>query len=130
MAIEVADGKNRMIILVIEDEPVIRMLVSEYIAEVGFEVLQAANADIAIEILESRDDIRAIFNDITMPGSMDGLKLAHAVRDRWPPTHIIITSEIRQISKGEMPDRCHFFQKPYNIEDIVELLRSLAAEPG
>jgi CheY-like chemotaxis protein len=100
MAIELAKDDKRMVILVIEDEPLIRMVVSEYIADAGFEALEAANADIAIEILERRGDIRAIFTDINMPGSMDGLKLARAVRDRWPPIHIIITSGIPRLFKG------------------------------
>jgi CheY-like chemotaxis protein len=127
MAIELAKDDKRMVILVIEDEPLIRMVVSEYIADAGFEALEAANADIAIEILESRGDIRAIFTDINMPGSMDGLKLARAVRDRWPPIHIIITSGIPRLFKGEIPDGCHFFQKPYSLEHIVGVLSSLAA---
>jgi CheY-like chemotaxis protein len=127
MAIELADIDNCLVILVIEDEPMTRAVVSDFIANAGFVALQAANADTAIEILESRDDIRAIFTDINMPGSMDGLKLAHAVRDRWPPIHIIITSAIPRIAKGDMPDGCLFFQKPYNPRHIVGVLSSLAA---
>jgi CheY-like chemotaxis protein len=127
MAIEFADYDKRMVILVIEDEPLIRITTVEYFVEAGFEALEAANADEAIEVLESRDDIRVIFTDINMSGSMDGLKLARAVRDRWPPILIIITSGLRRISKEKMPDGCHFFQKPYKPEHIVRVLSSLAA---
>jgi CheY-like chemotaxis protein len=127
MAIELADSDKRLVILVIEDEPMTRIVVSDFIAAAGFEALQAANADKAIAILESRNDIRAVFTDINMPGSMDGLKLARAVRDRWPPIHIIITSAIPRMAEGDMPDGCLFFQKPYNPRHIVGVLRSLTA---
>lgn len=79
-------------VLVVEDEGLIRDLVAEDLQEAGFTVVVAKNADHAIAILEVRRDIHLLFTDIDMPGSMDGLKLAAAVRDRWPPVHIIITT--------------------------------------
>ena len=77
-------------ILVVEDETFINMFVSEELEEAGYTVLTAGNADQAIALLETHD-VRCIFTDIDMPGSMDGLKLAAAVRNRWPPADIIIT---------------------------------------
>lgn len=127
MPMEGTDCDKRVVVLVIEDDPAIRILVCDFIADSGFEALEAANADKAVQILESRDDIRTIFTDINMPGSMDGLKLAHAVRDRWPPIHIIVTSAYRQIAKGDMPAGSHFFMKPYNPAHIVVVLRDIAA---
>ena len=79
-------------VLIVEDEPLVRFCAVQTVEEAGFDVIEAANADEAIAILESRQDIRVVFTDIHMPGSMDGLKLAHAVRDRWPPIKIIVTS--------------------------------------
>jgi CheY-like chemotaxis protein len=79
-------------ILIVDDEPLIRLVAVETITKAGFEVIEAASADEAIQILERRSDIRVIFTDIQMPGSMDGLKLAHAVHERWPPIKIIVTS--------------------------------------
>ena len=79
-------------VLIVEDEPLVRFCAVQTVEEAGFAVIEAANADEAIAILESRRDIRVVFTDIHMPGSMDGLKLAHAVRDRWPPIKIIVTS--------------------------------------
>ena len=73
-------AKQRSVILIVEDETLIRWGAVKMAEDAGFEVLEAANADEAIEILESRNDIRVVFTDIHMPGSMDGLKLAHAVR--------------------------------------------------
>lgn len=71
--------------LVVEDEPLLRMNAVDMIETAGFQVLEAGSADDAIAILEKRDDIRVVFTDIQIPGSMDGLKLARAVRGRWPP---------------------------------------------
>jgi CheY-like chemotaxis protein len=81
-----------MVVLVVEDDGLINMMVRDELQQEGYEVVSAYNADEAIEILECRDDIRLIFTDIDMPGSIDGLKLAAVVRDRWPPIHIIITT--------------------------------------
>jgi CheY-like chemotaxis protein len=83
---------HRPVVLAVEDEPLTLMLAVDMIRDAGFEPLWASNADEAIRILESRDDIRIVFTDINMPGSMDGLKLAQAVRGRWPLVKIIVTS--------------------------------------
>src|SRR5437868_6533693 len=91
---------ERAVILVVEDEFLIRMATADVIRDAGFEVLEAADADGAIAILESRGDIRVVFTDIHMPGSMDGAKLAQAVRQRWPPVRIIATSG--RVSLGDL----------------------------
>ncbi|WP_342778220.1 response regulator [Mesorhizobium norvegicum] len=79
-------------VLVVEDEPLIRMDIVDFLLGEGFEVLEAANADEAIDLLEANAQIQIMFTDIDMPGSMDGIKLAAAVRDRWPPVRIVATS--------------------------------------
>ena len=80
------------VVLIVEDEFLLRIDAAEVIAAAGFEVIEAANADEAIEVLEARRDIMVVFTDIQMPGSMDGLKLARAIRGRWPPIKIVATS--------------------------------------
>ena len=75
----------KQVVLVVEDEALIRMHAAEMIRDLGFEVLEAANADQAISLLESNSEISVVFTDIQMPGSMDGLRLLAVVRDRWPP---------------------------------------------
>jgi CheY-like chemotaxis protein len=80
------------VIVIVEDESLLRLDSAETIEHAGFEVIQAANADEAIAILSARLDIHVVFTDIQMPGSMDGLKLAHFVRNRWPPIKIVATS--------------------------------------
>src|SRR5215218_7819250 len=103
----------RPIVLIVEDEFLIRMCAAEMIKAAGYDVVDATNADEAIEILESRQDIRVVFTDIQMPGSMDGLKLAHAVRHRWPPVHIVATSAFHAALTDELPTGTVFLPKPY-----------------
>jgi two-component system, response regulator PdtaR len=113
-------------VLIVEDEALVRMGAVRAIENAGFEVIEAANADEAIEILESRSDIRVVFTDIHMPGSMDGLKLAHAVRHRWPPIKIIVTSGRDLITTHDLPKGGRFFAKPYNPIEITDALREWA----
>jgi DNA-binding NtrC family response regulator len=120
-------SSERPAVLVVEDEVLIRMAVADTIAEAGFTVCEAGNADQAIKMLESRGDIRALFTDIDMPGSMDGLKLAAAVRTRWPAIKIIITSGHVKIRAEELPVEGKFFSKPYDAARIVSTLRDMVA---
>jgi DNA-binding NtrC family response regulator len=114
-------------VLVVEDEPLIRLDVVDHLEREGFLVFEAANADRAIAILASQPNIHILFTDIDMPGSMDGLKLAAAVRDRWPPVKIIVTSGHRTVEITDMPDGSVFFSKPYRHEGVVESIRELLA---
>ena len=116
---------KRLLVLLVEDEILLRMNAVEIIEEGGFDVLEAANADEAIAILESRSDIRVIFTDIQMPGSMDGLKLAAAVRGRWPPIKIIATSGRYVLNEGELPEGGVFLSKPYTPDGVLVALRGL-----
>ena len=97
-------SSKKPVVLVVEDEPLILMNAMEIVAGGGFETIGAANADQAIRILESRDDISLVFTDVNMPGSMDGLKLARAVRGRWPPIQIIVTSAFRLAEEAGLPE--------------------------
>ena len=90
-------------VLVVEDEMVLRMRAVDIVEDAGFTPVEAVNADEAIAILESRSDIDLLFTDIQMPGSMDGLKLAHAVHDRWPAIKIILVSGQVNLSDAEKP---------------------------
>ena len=118
---------GRAVVLVVEDELLTRLYAVAMIEDAGFEVLEAANADEAILILEYRSDIRIVFTDVHMPGSMDGLRLAHAVRDRWPPINLIVTSGQLMVSESELPTGGRFFSKPYQASEISRVLNELAA---
>ena len=99
-------------VLVVEDEMVLRMRAVDIVEDAGFNSLEAVNADEALSILETRPDISLLFTDIQMPGSLDGLKLAHAVHRRWPAIKIILVSGQVNLSDAEKPADSRFFGKP------------------
>lgn len=112
--------------LIVEDEPLLRMMAADLARDAGFEVVEASSADQALDILEARLDIRVLFTDIDMPGSLNGLKLASCVRDRWPPIDIIIVSGQVRPSATDLPSRGLFFPKPYNDLKVIAALRSFS----
>ena len=114
------------VVLIVEDEALILAYAAEVIEDAGYHALTAANADAAIVVLEARDDIRVVFTDINMPGSMDGIKLAAAVRGRWPPIRIIVTSALAPVS-GALPEDSVFIPKPYHAGQISKALQRMAA---
>ena len=116
---------SRPIILVVEDEVIIRMGAVDILEHAGFEVLEAPNADAAIKILEQRLDIRLVFTDVDMPGTMDGVKLAHYIRHRWPPVQLIVTSGKTVIKEKELPTGARFFGKPYLEHSITTAMREM-----
>ena len=116
---------GRPVVLVVEDDHLLRLDAADIIAAAGFDVVEAANADEAIAILESRNDITVVFTDIQMPGSMDGLKLARAVRGRWPPIKIVTTSGQPIIEETDLPEGGRFLPKPYSRIQISGLLREV-----
>lgn len=112
------------IILVIEDEPIIRMTVAEDLLSEGFSVVEASNAHEALAVLESGQKVTAIFSDIDMPGSIDGLQLAWIVRDRWPPIHLFLTSGHKRPKVDELPEQACFIPKPYLHKAVIGALRN------
>ncbi|MBS1300953.1 response regulator [Loktanella sp. SALINAS62] len=114
-------------ILVVEDEPLIRMEAVDMIEDAGFKVYDAASADAAILMMEQYDDIGILFTDIDMPGSMDGIKLATYVRDRWPPVAIVIASGKIDYDRMLAPLDSTFFPKPYPTGQIVKTLKDIAS---
>jgi DNA-binding NtrC family response regulator len=126
MAVTVARS-SKQVVLVVEDEPMLLLMAIDLVEAAGYEALEASNADEAVAILEKRTDIRLVFTDVDMPGSMDGMKLAAAIRGRWPPIEIIIVSGHRTVDLDELPERSRFFQKPYDTREITAVLHELAA---
>jgi CheY-like chemotaxis protein len=121
---------KRPVVLVVEDDFLIRIGAVEMIEAAGFDVVEAANGDEAIEILEVRLDITVVFTDIQMPGTMDGLKLAAAIRGCWPPIKIVATSGVVDVRGVDLPQGGRFLPKPYSSAEIVGTLRELTgAEP-
>ncbi|MEO6779380.1 MAG: HWE histidine kinase domain-containing protein [Bradyrhizobium sp.] len=114
--------------LVVEDEMVLRMRAVDIVEDAGFRPVEAVNADEALSILESRSDISLLLTDIQMPGSMDGLKLAHAVHDRWPAIKIILVSGQVSPSDAERPAHSRFFGKPLGVEQMIAELQAMVGE--
>jgi CheY-like chemotaxis protein len=113
------------VILIVEDEFLLRMDSAEMIETAGFKVVQAGNADEAIAILQVRPAIHVVFTDIQMPGTMDGLKLARFVRDRWPPIKIVATSGLVKVGAEDLPVGSVFLPKPYRGAQVVAALREM-----
>jgi two-component system, response regulator PdtaR len=125
--VEVAEtNKPKELVLVVEDETLIRMHSADMIRDLGFEVIEAVDAHEAVMLLESIPGIEVVFTDIQMPGSMDGLLLAAVVRDRWPPVALLITSGRERPSAADIPTGARFIPKPYSRYELGEQLHALA----
>jgi CheY-like chemotaxis protein len=113
------------VVLVVEDEMLLRMRAVDMVEDAGFTSIEAVDADEAVAILESRSDIALVFTDIQMPGSMDGLKLAELVHDRWPPIRIILVSGQLKPANIDIPAGSRFFRKPLEAEVMMAQMRSM-----
>ena len=113
-----------MVILTVEDE----FLISEYLRTIsgklqGHRVIATFDADAAIEVLERVRDIQLVITDINMPGSIDGLRLAAAIRDRWPPIYLIVVTGFAPPKRNELPRDSLFIAKPYGAVEILSAVR-------
>lgn len=116
---------RRIAVLVVEDEALVRMAIAGELEEAGFEVFEAANASEAIERLIAHTQIEVLFTDVDMPGGVDGIKLAAAVRDRWPPIKIIVTSGHRRVDIDTLPVEARFMAKPYNPDLVIHAIMEM-----
>ncbi|WP_439816580.1 response regulator [Zavarzinia sp. CC-PAN008] len=117
--------REEPVVLVVEDEGLIRLDIVDAMEEAGYRTLEADNADDALALLEQHPEVRAVFADVRMPGSIDGVRLAHIVRDRWPPVALIVTSGHRMLGPTDLPERAAFVPKPYRTRDIVAMLATV-----
>src|SRR6202163_704859 len=106
-------------VLVVEDEMMLRMRAVDIVEDAGFNALEAVNADHALALLEARSDIELLFTDVQMPGSMDGLKLAYAVHERWPLIKIILVSGQLKLTDNDKPPDSRFFGKPLGVKQMI-----------
>ena len=113
------------VVRVVEDSHIIRMCTVDLVVAAGFEALEASSADEAIQVLEGRSDIHLVSTDVSMPGSMDGIKLSHYIRKRWPPVKLIVVSGKNIVDEGHLPVGARFFSKPYNDSTIVEAMMGM-----
>jgi CheY-like chemotaxis protein len=113
------------VVLVVEDEMLLRMRAVDMVEDAGYASVEAMDADEAVAILESRSDIALMLTDIQMPGSMDGLTLAHAVHKRWPPIKIILVSGQLKLADINLPADSRFFGKPLEANEMIAQLRNM-----
>ena len=114
------------VVLLVEDELLVRMAAADDLQDAGFHVLEAANADVALAVLETcSDNVQVLFTDIDMPGSMNGLDLAESVQQRWPHISLLISSAYHKPHPEQIPDEGRFVPKPYSSEDVVQHIREL-----
>ena len=113
------------LVLIVEDDFLVRQNAVFLLEEAGFDTLEAGSADEAVVLLEDRQDIKVVFTDINMPGSMDGLELAQAIRRRWPPVELVLTSGYARVRDDDMPERGLVLGKPYEPTELVGMVRSL-----
>lgn len=115
------------VILVVDDEALLRLLAADHFAEAGFEVLEAANGAEAMDVLAARPDIEAVLTDVQMPGDPDGFALSHHVREVCPPCAIVVVSGRASPGPGELAERARYVRKPYRGQDVVRLVGELLA---
>ncbi|MBM1173858.1 response regulator [Microvirga arabica] len=114
------------VVLLVEDELLVRMTAADELEEAGFQVLEAANADVALKVLEARsDEVLVLFTDVHMPGSMDGMELAEQVHARWPHVQILISLGYARPEPHEIPDDGRFLPKPYHAATLVRHIHEL-----
>lgn len=118
-------AETHPLVLVVEDEALIRLNGVDILEDAGYTVIEAASADEAIAILEQAPQVRLVFSDVDMPGTMNGLELAELVHSRWPGIRLLLTSGHRQIRQADVPDDGRFVAKPYSSQTIVDHIHQL-----
>ena len=113
------------VVLVVEDEMLLRMRAVDMVEDAGYVPVEAVDADEALAILQSRSDIVLLFTDVQMPGSMNGLQLAHVVHERWPPIKILLASGQLKLSGSDIPQDSRFFGKPLKSDEMIAEMRDM-----
>ncbi|MEN3793669.1 response regulator [Fulvimarina sp. MAC3] len=127
--------KSMVEVLVVEDDPLLRMDAVDIVEDAGYRAYEAANADEAVELLSEHPSVRVLFTDVEMPGSMNGIELAERVHRQFPDMGIIIVSGHPRITKATLPINADFFAKPYPVDRFTETLDrvvgfSMKQDPG
>ncbi len=114
-------------VVLAEDEPFTRMMAADALRDQGFKVMEAANAEEALDILHAHAcDVHVLFTDIHMPGAMDGLALAHHAALNWPWISFLIASGRARPDNAELPARSRFVAKPYRHDHVIGHIREMA----
>lgn len=119
--------QSRGVILVVDDEEILRLIATDFLEDEGYEVVEAANAQAALDILASRSDVRLLFTDIQMPGKLDGMALAREVHRRWPAILLVVTSGRMRPRDEDIPDHGRFLAKPYSGSSLLGEVNAMLA---
>lgn len=114
-------------ILVVDDEALIRINLAVFFEDEGFRVFEAGDADEAITVLDANPSIQVVLTDVQMPGSMDGVKLAHHVRNRFPPTLLVVASGAVKLTAADLPTHTMFVAKPFDPRFVLGEIDRLSA---
>jgi CheY-like chemotaxis protein len=121
-ATDQATKDMRNVVLIVEDEPIVRMSISDALLQAGFEVVSSSNGAEALELMAMRPDFFAVVSDIAMPGPIDGFELAREVQHRWPDIGIVLVSG-QMAAKSHCPGGALFLSKPFKASTLLRLLR-------
>ncbi len=113
-------------ILIVEDEALIRFDLIDFFEAAGFGVVEAESADEAVAILDRDISIQVVLTDVQMPGSMNGLRLAHGIRNRFPPSLLVVTSGVLHPGKAELPTNSFFVAKPINRKQVLDRIEQMS----
>jgi two-component system, response regulator PdtaR len=128
-AMDKRSPSQKPVILVVEDEPLVRFVAADVLEEEGFAVAEATNAENALRVLENRRDVNLVFTDIQLPGDLDGMGLVRRVHERWPKIQLVITSGRKRPTPAEMPNDGRFIAKPYSAQDLLREINDLGLAP-
>lgn len=117
--------QDHHVVLIVDDEPMLRLVATEAFKDAGCHTYEAGQADEALKVMEQHPDISVLFTDINMPGDQDGVALAGAVHDRWPNVRLILTSGREQPAPADIPDDGQFIAKPYALDVVTELVTAM-----
>ena len=118
-----AEPRTGATVLVVEDEVLVRMMIADELRSAGYTVFEASNAHETLEVLRHRPNVRLLFTDLRMPGSMDGVKLARLIRSEYPAVKIVLTSG--HLAAVDWVEHDGFFPKPYNAAKIIQHFKAL-----
>ena len=116
---------RRLPVLIIEDEPILRIDIADMVERAGFEPIEVTNVDEAILVLEQRLDIRIVYMDLDMPRGIKGIEIAASIRDRWPPIEIILTASSFKESELTLPARSEFYPKPIGRDQVIAAMKRM-----
>jgi two-component system, response regulator PdtaR len=126
LAVDQATKDTRNVVLIVEDEPLVRLSISHALLQAGFEVLTSSNGAEALELIATRPGVFAVVTDIVMPGAVDGFELAREVQHRWPDIGIVVVSGQMEPPKSHCPGGVFFLSKPFKASTLLRLLREIA----